>query len=853
MRLRAALAVAVLATIALGVPVSARPGATCAGERATLTGTGGRDTIRGTNGRDVIVGLGGDDVIRGRGGNDVICAGGGSDRVVAGAGDDWIIASTGSDRISGGGGKDKLDGASGNDSLIGGAGNDRLAAGAGQDQLAGGSGADRLGGGTGTDVVSFADHKSAVTADLDGTADDGSKGERDLVGSDVENLLGGAGPDRLEGNQALNRLEGGAGDDLLLGGTGADVFVGGGGRDTVSYADRAVAVTADLNGQADDGVASEGDLVGGDVEQLVGGSGGDILTGAAGDDTLTGGAGDDLLVGGGSADVMSGGPGVDTVSYADRAVAVTADLDGQADDGSANEGDLIGGDVEQLVGGSGDDSLTGAAGADILTGNAGNDLLSGGAGNDNILGNAGNDQLNGQPGDDTLLGGDGDDVLSGDEGLDTLDGGAGVNTCTRDGNEPAVPTCLYDTVKPKLESLSFSTTSLDLAGGQREMVATYRITDEVSGFKNGSSAFYFRGPNGQTVNGCISSTASSMGAGFSCRRVSGDDHDGIYQTQLTWPVNAAAGEWTLYWVYFNDAAGNATSLDENALAAAGLPTTITVANANEDTVKPKLESLSFSTTSLDLAGGQREMVATYRITDEVSGFKNGSSAFYFRGPNGQTVNGCISSTASSMGAGFSCRRVSGDDHDGIYQTQLTWPVNAAAGEWTLYWVYFNDAAGNATSLDKNALAAAGLPTTITVANANEDTVKPKLESLSFSTTSLDLAGGQREMVATYRITDEVSGFKNGSSAFYFRGPNGQTVNGCISSTASSMGAGFSCRRVSGDDHDGIYQTQLTWPVNAAAGEWTLYWVYFNDAAGNATSLDENALAAAGLPTTITVN
>ena len=108
------------------------------------------------------------------------------------------------------------------------------------------------------------------------------------------------------------------------------------------------------------------------------------------------------------------------------------------------------------------------------------------------------------------------------------------------------------------------------------------------------------------------------------------------------------------------------------------------------------------------------------------------------------------------------------------------------------------------------------------------------------------------MVATYRITDEVSGFKNGSSAFYFRGPNGQTVNGCISSTGSSMGPGFSCQRVSGDDHDGTYQTQLTWPVNAAAGTWTLYWVNFNDAAGNATSLDENALAAAGLPTTITI-
>ena len=78
------------------------------------------------------------------------------------------------------------------------------------------------------------------------------------------------------------------------------------------------------------------------------------------------------------------------------------------------------------------------------------------------------------------------------------------------------------------------------------------------------------------------------------------------------------------------------------------------------------------------------------------------------------------------------------------------------------------------------------------------------------------------------------------------------MNGCISSTGSSLGDGFSCRRVSGDDHDGIYQTQLTWPVNAAPGTWTLYWVHFGDNAGNITSLNENDLAAAGLPNTITV-
>src|SRR6478735_9278246 len=180
-----------------------------------------------------------------------------------------------------------------------------------------------------------------------------------------------------------------------------------------------------------------------------------------------------------------------------------------------------------------------------------------------------------------------------------------------------------------------------------------------------------------------------------------------------------------------------TSLNEKDLAAAGLPSTVTVVNANADTAKPRLESLAFSTNSLDLAAGQRELVATYRITDDVSGFKNGSSAFYFRHSSGQTVLGCVSSTPSSMGDGSSCRRVEGDNHDGTYETRLTWPVNAAPGTWTLYWVNFNDAAGNMTSLNEKDLAAAGLPSTVTVVNANADTAKPRLESLAFSTNSLD--------------------------------------------------------------------------------------------------------------------
>ena len=66
--------------------------------------------------------------------------------------------------------------------------------------------------------------------------------------------------------------------------------------------------------------------------------------------------------------------------------------------------------IENVIGGSGNDELTGDDRANQLTGGFGNDILDGGAGNDTLNGGAGNDTLDGGAGDDVLFGGDGDDV-----------------------------------------------------------------------------------------------------------------------------------------------------------------------------------------------------------------------------------------------------------------------------------------------------------------------------------------------------------------------------------------------------------------------------------------------------------
>lgn len=178
--------------------------------------------------------------------------------------------------------------------------------------------------------------------------------------------------------------------------------------DTVAFCDAAgVTVIQGDVGDMSDSLGVRGTL-GADVlvVELRGGPGDDVVFGGYADDTLYGGSGDDLLHGYGGDDTLHGGPGdddmfggggFDTVSYAGEFAPVTADADGAfGDDGPAGQSDTIMPDVENIVGGKGDDTLFG------------------GPRNDGLFGGPGDDRLVGGPGDDRLDGGEGFDFLYGD-------------------------------------------------------------------------------------------------------------------------------------------------------------------------------------------------------------------------------------------------------------------------------------------------------------------------------------------------------------------------------------------------------------------------------------------------------
>ena len=510
----------------------------------TLNGNGGGDTLNGGDGADTLNGGSGNDFLNGQAGIDLLYGGADDDVLDGGDGIDFLDGGDGNDNVAGGNGNDTLDGMGGNDGLNGGAGNDFLSGGDGNDALKGGNGNDFMDGGSGTDTADYGDRILPVAVTLNGATD--ATVTVGLFAEDtirnIENVTGGFLNDTLSGDGLANTLSGGGGDDMLKGGGGNDVLDGGDGSDTADYSDKTGAVAVTLNGDTDatvtvDGVAEDtirkvenitsgignDTLMGDDLNNtFLGDAGDDLLKGAAGNDTLDGGvgtdtadygdktasvvatlkgatnatvtvggvaedtirnienviggSGDDTLTGNDPANLFRGGPGADTLDgrsgsdtadYGDKTDAVAVTLNGAADAtvtvGGIAEDTIR--NIENIIGGTANDTLTGDGFANLFRGGLGADTLDGGAGNDtadysdrtaavavtlneatdatvtvggiaedtirnieNVTGGTGNDTLTGDTLNNSLLGGGGNDVLKGAAGKDTLDGGAGVDT-----------------------------------------------------------------------------------------------------------------------------------------------------------------------------------------------------------------------------------------------------------------------------------------------------------------------------------------------------------------------------------------------------------------------------------------
>ena len=343
----------------------------------------------------------------------------GVEGVIGSAGNDTITGNANANFIGGGGGDDTLAGGLGDDCVVGGAGNDildenaPLKADGTPDYGPTGNGADALDGGPGADdtvTYSARTNRTLVHLGVISWFNDGADpnanaitDECDDVFFTTENAITGSGNDILSAdylnNQSDNEFTGGAGNDQMEGGAGNDTFhegsaangadamEGDAGADVADYSQRTNPVLVSLDGNSNDGEAGEGDNVGAGL----------FSSGRTGACAL-GFCVEDLIL----TRSIQGGPGgaLDLCGFP-----------GQSEPFSEAEAeDLVDAEVENVMGGSGNDTLVGDNASNVLTGNAGNDTLTG------------------EGGSDRLVGGDGDDTLAGGAGNDELDGGAGTNT-----------------------------------------------------------------------------------------------------------------------------------------------------------------------------------------------------------------------------------------------------------------------------------------------------------------------------------------------------------------------------------------------------------------------------------------
>lgn len=224
----------------------------------------------------------------------------------------------------------------------------------------------------------------------------GGSGDDILTGSTtiVSWLHGEDGADTLNGGDSNDQLCGGMGDDRMFGRGGNDRFLhdvaiadgaddmrGGDGIDELLYGggpgeSRVNGVTVTIGDAQPDGEPGEGDMVRGDIENVAGGAGPDVLVGNDVRNILSGYTGDDEVYGGGGDDVLRGF--------------------------------------------AGNDILVGDDGNDLLSGDSGDDFLGGGRGADELFGEGGRDELHGGGGEDILDGGDGRDEYFGDPGNDLI-------------------------------------------------------------------------------------------------------------------------------------------------------------------------------------------------------------------------------------------------------------------------------------------------------------------------------------------------------------------------------------------------------------------------------------------------
>ena len=250
---------------------------------------------------------------------------------------------------------DAMSGTSGNNIIFGNGGDDVIAAGIGSLLAYGGDGNDRFvatvgdgvatyDGQAGTNTYDLSQTSAAATVNLGtGTASSAQTGTATLVS--IQNVVSGLGNDTIIGDANNNTFLAAVGD-------GNDSYTGGAGTDTYDLSGTAAGATVNLGLGTATGPDTGTDTLAG-IENVVGSAGNDRFVATVGDGN----------------NGYNGGLGTDTYDLSATSAAATVNLaltTAQLISAQAGTDTLAG--IENVVGGSGNDTVTGDANNNVITG-----------------------------------------------------------------------------------------------------------------------------------------------------------------------------------------------------------------------------------------------------------------------------------------------------------------------------------------------------------------------------------------------------------------------------------------------------------------------------------------------------
>ena len=548
-------------------------------------------------------------------------------------------------------------------------------------------------------------------------------------------------------------IQGTSATETLTGTALADIICTGGGNDTVNALGGDDIVIAEIGGEVTVDLGSGDDTFdGSDATKATvnGGDGDDEIIGSVGNDTLSGGTGVDAISGGLGDDIINGGSGND-------------ELDGDSghDTITGDAGDDI------IDGGDGGDTLSGSGGDDSIVGGPGGDVLSGDDGSDTLTGGEGNDRLSGSVGEDDLEGGDGDDSLTGGEDIDQVNGGGGLNYCSMDMSD-VTSSCAFDESGPTIESIEFSTTTVDVSKSAATVDVSLHLTD-VSGINNfgvvcsapnsnqySQTYAYYQAWNDSWYFG----TDDGRNSTNPTLTITGDRLD----LRVTMPLNIK--KWAKpgnYYCYFNsnDSLHNFSSRFPGSVPP--MPSLeVTRSSGNYDEVGPTIESLTFSATTIEVGTSAATVDVSLHLTDEsgINTFNvlcyapNWNPYFQFYAYYEAWNDSWGFSSYDGRNTTNQPLTITGDRFDVSVTMPLTIAQGSKPGTYTCY-LHALDILNNLSS--RYSWDTPPMPSLeVTRSSGTYDEVGPTIESLTFSATTVEVGTSAATVDVSLHLTD-VSG------------------------------------------------------------------------------------------------